>query len=246
MEIIKKIKKKKELSGIPDKIVKEILDEKLRKLGIKGRLNGKNEKIIVKEVRESLRNYVGRFKDNKKAGIFIEKGEVEKALLSHSSTRERQKFYPELKKIIKKLSPRKILDLGCGLNPIAIAQGYEYYASDIDETNLKIIKQFFKKEGIKGKTFLADIRKKRNFPKSDLCLILKVLDILKLPHRDVESLISSIPSKNLIVSFSTTTLSGKPMRDKRRFWFERILEKKKLKFKTIDSNNEIFYIIQLE
>lgn len=251
MDIINKIKEKKELSGIPDNTVKESLEKQLRKLNLPDEgLSKKDEKILIKEVRKTLREYVGRFKSSgKDQGIIkrlVESNQINPALMLHSSTRERMNFYPELKKVIKKLSPGTILDLGCGLNPLALAdKSCFYYASDIDENNLRLIKRFFHLNNIKGQTFTADLRKAREFPEADLCLILKVLDILKMPHKEVESLLLSLKCRTLIVSFSTVTLSGKQMKDKRRFWFERILERLNIPFEDLESNNEFFYIISL-
>jgi len=244
--ILQDIKKKKELSGIPDEVVLEALEKTKKTLGITSNISKKDERILIKETRALLRNYVGRFKNKKSLEKLLDKGKIKEILLSHSSTRERIEFYPKLNNIIKKLNPKSILDLGCGLNPLAIAKNYEYYASDIDSNNLNLIKKYFQKNNIKGNVFTSDLRKERNFPNSDLCLIFKVLDILKMPHKEIEALISSIKSKNLIVSFSTITLSGKPMREYRRFWFERILQKKQRSFKIVKSENEIFYIIQQE
>lgn len=246
MDIISRIKAKKELSGISDEIVKELLSAYLKKTNISPEsISEKDEKILIKDIRSKLRKYAGRFKKHGSVEKLIDLGLTEKALAYHSSTKERIDFYPELKKMIKKIAPKSILDLGCGLNPIAIAdKNIFYYASDIDESNLNIVKKFFHKYKIKGRTFLADIRKGRHFPKADLCLILKVIDIVKMPHKEIESLLLLLNCPNIIVSFSTITLSGKPMDSKRRFWFERILEKLKLNFTIINSKNEIFYLIR--
>jgi len=243
MDLINKIKKKKELSGIPDEIILEVLEK--CKFNANPKIKSKkDEKIIIKQVRDELRKYVGRFKISPKSENLIEKNKINEILRLHHSTKERIKFYPRFKLLIKKLNPSLILDIGCGLNPLAIAPGFKYYASDIDENNLKLINLFFKRNKIKGKTFVADIRKERNFPKSDLCLILKVLDIVKMSHKEIESLIKSIKTKTLIISFPTITLSGRPMQKPERYWFERILNKLDYKFKLIKSENELFYLIE--
>ena len=48
-ELIKKIKEKRELSGLSDSIVKEHLDSKLKKYNLPQNLSELDEKIIVKE-----------------------------------------------------------------------------------------------------------------------------------------------------------------------------------------------------
>jgi len=243
MDLIKKIKNKKEFSGIPDKMILKILEE--LKLDNFNNLNKKDEKIIIKQVRNELRKFVGRFKVSSKTENLIKQNKISEILNLHYSTKERIEFYPKFKLLLKKINPNSILDLGCGLNPLVIANSnVKYYASDIDENNLKLINLFFKKNKFPGKTFIADIRTERNFPKSDLCLILKVFDIVKMPHHEIESLLTSIKTKLFIISFPTVTLSGKPMQKSKRFWFEKILNKINYSFKLVKSNNEIFYIIK--
>ncbi len=236
LELIPEIKRKKELSGIPDEIVKEILEKEIKKGTPKGE---KDIKIIIKRTREKLRDYVGRFTLSK--GPSPDDPDILKA---HKSTKERLDFYPELKRIISSFHPRSILDLGCGLNPIALASNdIEYHASDIDSTALNIVSEYFKKHKIRGSVKNQDIRN-MDFPQADLCLIFKVFDILKLPHSKVNDILSRIKSKDIIVSFPTITLSGKPMKNKRRFWFEDIIKSLGYDFKTVSSRNELFYIIE--
>lgn len=245
MDLIARIKEKRELAGIPDTLVKEVFEKVLKKYP--GKLSGKDEKLIVKEARSLLRKYVGRFKPSKKESIIslLKKGKSQEALMLHSSTKERILSYSMIRKIIRDLKPKKILDIGCGINPIALAsQDYYYYASDIDEDNLEIVKTFFDKEKFPGETFSADIRKERNFPEADLCLIFKVFDIVKMPHWEIKGLLSSLKCKSFLISFPTITLSGKQMRNKRRVWFEKILQDLDYEFKTIRSDNELFYLIQ--
>ncbi len=239
MDIVKKIKLKKELSGIPDSVVLEVLEKYNFKIQSK-----KDEKIIIKEVRNELRKLVGRFKTSKDPFKLVQESNIEELLNYHSSTRERAGFYNKFKKLISGFKAKSILDLGCGLNPIAIAKpGIKYYAQDIDENNLRIIDSYFKKNKIPGKTILSDLRKPQKLPKADLCLILKVLDILKMPHKDVKELLKSLNCKTLIISFPTITLSGKQMSKPKRKWLEYVLKELNYKFKILKSDNELFYVV---
>jgi hypothetical protein len=247
-EFLRKIKSKKELVGLAESVVLESLENYLNKNGINfSKTSEKERKIILKEVRADLRLLAGRFqKGAKDKKQMLYSGGIEKLLKTHSSTYERISFYPEFKRIIKSLKPKSILDLGCGLNPIALASlKIEYYASDIREDELEIISEFFKSKKIKCHTFILDLRNvKKDLPKTDLCLILKVLDIVDPKHRISGSLLDKIKSKNIIVSFSTKKLSGKKMNFPRRFWFEELLNSKGLKFETFESENEFFYLIK--
>ena len=250
-EIVKLIKLKKELSGLSDVVVLDVLEKELKKFKIDPKLEElkkSDKKILIKEVRAKLRRLVGRFTiANKERLSLVEEENTENLLSSHSSSNERLLFYPELRKIISDLKIKSILDLGCGLNPLALAnQNIEYYASDINSSDLEVVDAFFKKEGMKGKTFVLDIRKKPLiFPKTDLTLILKVFDIIETKgHKQAEYIIKTLDCKYILISFPTKTLSGKAMNHPQRGWIEQLLNRLQFKFKTFSSNNEIFYLVE--
>ncbi len=237
--LISKIKEKKELSGISSKVIESLLEDYVRKhkINISG-LSKKEEKFIIKEIRDILRKYAGRFYKSQKHS--------EEYLEGHLSTSERKEFYPILKKIISKVNPSSILDLACGLNPLAIAsKNIFYYASDIDEANLEKIRKYFSENSISGEVFFCDLRNPPDsFPQADLCLIFKALDIIDdKKHKISENIIRRLNSKITIVSFATKKLSGKKMAFPQRFWFEKMLSRLNLKFRKINSPNEVFYII---
>jgi len=248
-QVVQKIKEKKELSGIEDSIVSEHLNEYLAKHRINlTALTPYQIKLIITDIRKILREKVGRFQASiKNRYPLLEKGNIEAILRTHSSTKERVYFYPQLKEIIRKLKVKSILDLGCGINPLALAEkGTKYYASDINSEDLDIVKEFFKDHKIDGEVFVCDLNKIEAcvLPKTDLTLILKVFDILgKSDYRTAKKVIERVSSAHLIVSFSTKTLSGKPMKSQRRVWFERLLGSFLYRFEIIKSDNEIFYII---
>jgi SAM-dependent methyltransferase len=248
-DLIKKIKEKPELKGIPDSIIKELIEKYTKKYQINITEMKKSDiKIIIKEVRAKLRLYTGRFQISNKH-LSSDREDELSILKSHSSTNERISFYPRLKEEIKKLHPKSILDLGCGLNPLELASQYVYYyASDINQTHLDIIKDFFKKNKIQGETFIYDLRNLSKYPEplpeTDLALLFKVLDIIDDKGRaNAEKIVSIIPAKHILVSFSTIKISGKPMNRPNRVWFEKMLHRLNKSFSTFKSENEIFYLI---
>lgn len=237
--IIKKIKEKKSLAGIADSVVKKELQAHFEKARIRiENLSEKDIKLIVHDMRARLRKLSGSFNAES------EQEEEEDILLSHSSTKERADFYPELKERIYALKPKSILDLGCGINPLAIAKkGIEYYAYDINEENLALVQEYFEEKGIVGETGVVDLREGGAFPDADLCILFKVLDILdEKDHKRSEALLNSIECKHLLISFSTKTLSGAPMRHPQRGWIELLLERLGYEFESFSSKNEIFYL----
>ncbi len=248
-QLVSKIKEKRELSDLPDSLVKEALKDYLKKRNIDIPKKEKQQKIIVKEVRAELRKYTGRFQIKspfEKRKKLLEEYKIIELLKTHTSTKERLDDYDKIKELIYSSNPKSILDLGCGLNPIAIAKnGVKYYAYDIKESELRLIELYFKKNKIQGKTFFEDIREIEEFPKTDMCLIFKTLDIIESKgHKKAMEILQKIPSKKIIVSFSTKTLSGKPMNSPRRQWFENLLNALNYKFEIFKIKNEIFYIIE--
>lgn len=250
--IISKIKQKKEFQGIPNSFLKKELANYLSKKKIQiSSLSPYEIKLIVKDMRSLLRKYVGMFSISlKKRQLLLNSNKIDKLLMAHSSTKERLSIYPWLKEKIYSRKPRTILDIACGLNPIALAKaGVEYNACDINEQDLLIVREFFKINKIKGKVFSCDLKSYiLSLPKTDITLILKILDILGKTTKEkfilAEKILSKINSKIIIISFSTISLSGKPMLHSKREWFEALLKKLNFQFSIEKTKNEIFYFVR--
>ncbi|MEK6928920.1 MAG: hypothetical protein AABW65_03115 [Nanoarchaeota archaeon] len=244
---LNKIKSKKELSGISDFIILSSLEKYFKKNKIsKKKLSSKDSKLIVKEIRSDLRKLLGRFeKDSSKRKTLLETNKIDDILNTHISTKERKEDYPLIISLIKELNPNSILDIGCGLNPLALASSkIVYYALDINKDEIDLINNFFKRNNIKGKAFFHDLRNyDSKLPEVDLCLLLKVLDIIEEKgHKLAEKIIKNLKCKCIIISFSVKTLSGKPMNHPQRGWIERLLNRLGYSFNLIKTKNEIFYI----
>lgn len=247
--IIKKVKEKPELNNLPDSLVENAINEYLKKNRLQIPKSEKEIKLVVKEIRAELRKYAGQYasKENiKKREELLSENNFDDLLKQHSSTRERLGDYDFVKSIISEINPKTILDLGCGINPIAISKkGIKYHCYDINENDLKIVREFFAKNDIDGDTHHLDIRNIEVYPKVDLCIIFKVLDILGNNRNEIsQSLIKNIDSKFFLVSFATRTLSGKKMNSPYRRWFEKILKNLKLNYEIKRTNQELFYIIK--
>lgn len=244
VELIDKIKQKRELGGIDNSVVLDSLNSYIKKHNLLiPTLKKSEKKIIIKAVRAELRTLVGQFQKGKRNNI----SDYTELLKTHLSTSERLSFYPHLINLFKKLKIKSILDLGCGLNPLALAdKKIKYFASDINSVELSIISGFFKKNKVDGETFVCDLRKIEAYelPETDITLIFKVLDIIENKgHKLAEKVLLSLKSKYALISFPTKKLSGKSMNFPRRLWFEKMLSRLSLKFETFKSDNEIFYLI---
>lgn len=245
-DLVMQIKKKKELSGLDNSIILDLIENYSKKHKISLEFLSKSQKkLIVKLIRAELRNYSGRFQSPLKTRSG--NNSFQNLLKSNSSTKERLSYYPEISSLIKKLNVKSILDLGCGINPLALAKpGIIYCAADIRNDNLELVEKFFRSEGVKGRTFIYDLRKiDDSLPSADLCILFKVLDVLeKKGHKLAEKIVKTLKCRYLLISFPTKTLSGKPMNHPQRGWIEKMLSRLNYEFALIKKPNEIFYLVK--
>jgi len=185
---------------------------------------------------------------------------IHKILSSTVSTKERLDDYEFIYNKIFDITgiPKTILDIGCGLNPISYIYMHikelNYYAYDIDESDIQFLNEFFhimKNKGLNGKSQILDVRNKNqinNIPNTDIIFLFKVIDLIDIDnHKPSEELIKNLlnqkKAKFIVASFATKTISKKSMNFPNRKWFELMLQRIGLKFKIIKTRNEIFYII---
>ena len=118
--------------------------------------------------------------------------------------------------------------------------------------DMKFLNNYFKimkSKGLIGKARILDIRDCNaisNLPLSDIILLFKVIDIIdKKTHKPSEELINQLIKKTkfIVISFATKTITRKKMKYPKRKWFELMLERLNLKFKIIEFDNEIFYVV---
>lgn len=235
---IAKVKSKPELRGVSDEFVEGVLATYLKKYALPRTKH--EERTALKEIRSQLRLHTGRFHKKK-----ITSASLSEMLAEHTSTREREPHYKHLQSLIATLHPRSILDIGCGLNPLVLAEkGIVYHACDIRQDEVDRINAHFAHNHLEGNAFVADARSYDSFPKADVCLMLKLLDLLDTRGRaNAESLIKRVPASTLIVSFPTRKLSGKKMNHPRRRWFEQMMNRLGYTFYTSSTDNELFYIV---
>ena len=258
--LVAEIKKNKKYKDISDEIVKQRATEYIRK---NPNFDGK---IAVKDIRKSLHKAHGSFRGySKEIKEKISRKEYKETLKANRSTRERldSEIYEDIYSKIFEITgkPVRILDLGCGINPVSIPfmgleWGFEYYAYDINDAEITALNDFFKIERINGTARVLDLSNIENIDllekNIDVCFMFKVIDVLeeeKKGHKYAEEMIKKLAKKCkfIVVSFSTRTLSGKAMGHPYRGWIERMLERIKLEFEVLDLSDtagEVFYIIK--
>lgn len=245
MKIYNKELKKEILDKLVNKVCsgkyKEISKEKVKKELLKQIRNNpstidkldkkKGFEALVKSVKQSLYKGIGAFAKKTK---------------QHVSTRDRD--YDVYLSVFSITGfPKKIVDLGSGLNPLSydkLGCKPEYGAYEINKECVNEVNKFFSKNKIKGKAYCKDVLEIK-LPKADVYFLFKLLESVELvkSHKISEELIKNIPAKWIIVSFATKTLSDRAMRVPKRRWFGLMLNRLCYEYQVIDTENEMFYVI---
>ena len=224
--LIQDLKKKKELNDLDDNFIQERIKNYLNERLIPDNKKSQEYKKIFKDLRKILRKSYGMFKQIK-----------EKRSLD---------FY---KSIFNKLKSKKILDLGCNLEPLRYTKlvDAEFYATDISNNVIEKLNDYFSKNKIRGKAFIFNLVDEdlNKLPKVDLCFMLKLLDSVELFKRNFsKELFKKINSKYFVVSFAKRTLSKKKIIKSKRSWLKRILNELKYKYEMFDYDDEIVFLIE--
>jgi 16S rRNA (guanine(1405)-N(7))-methyltransferase len=135
----------------------------------------------------------------------------------HSSTRERlpilDEFYAEIWTITG--IPRTLLDLGCGLNPLALSwmhlpPGARYLAFDIDALRIVFLNRFFVLAGLPPLASWHDIVCHPPETKADVALLLKTSPTLERQEKNSTlRLLQALKTPFVVVSFSVKSLGGR-------------------------------------
>ena len=271
--LLKKIKSKPQIKHLEDEFILERIRKFLKtngdvrvKLEKEFKLNqdkitkSKVFKEIVKAIRWEIGIIYGSFltRDFPKKKKLIENN-YKDLLKLHKSTKERIEFYEEIyKHIFKWCKPKKIGDLGCGLNPISyeiieknLKYKPKYFASDLNSEDIKFLNNYFDLNGIKGKAEVynitnLEILNDKEFKDCDLIFLFKVLDSFEFIKKNIsKKLLDEIKSKHIVVSFPMKSLISKKTFDfSKRNWFKNYLNKMNWDCEVFEVENEIFYLIK--
>jgi len=262
-ELLLKVKQNKKYSTISD----EIVIKEIKKYLIKTPVTNIS-KMDISLIRKSLHRLYSSYqtkKKNKREKYLEElkhdltnKEIINKLLCVTVSTTERLEDYSTLYIKIFDITglPKSITDLGSGLNPLSYpymgVKKLDYYAFDIDNSDIDFLNKYFeiaKPLGINGKAGILDVQNLKEvsyIPGTDVIFMFKLIDLIDKKHdKTSEELIKLLLEKTkfVVASFSTKTLTRKPMKLPRRKGFELMLERNNLKYKVLELKNEIFYII---
>jgi hypothetical protein len=193
----------------------------------------------------------------------------DKLFLLHKSTKERMDHYEELYQTIfdtvadldieeKSLDlhhKHVFMDLACGMNPLSSFlfkdKIRKYYASDISREDCEFLKDYFDTTDINAIIFPADLTDEKIFYKLekikvDVCFIFKTLDGLERVKRNIsEDLLKSISTKYFAITFPTLSIGGhREIKEHRRLWLERLLDKLEWKYEKFTLGSELLYVVK--
>ena len=139
------------------------------------------------------------------------------AMEQHASTRERlpilDRFYSEIVSITG--TPRSIVDLACGLNPLALpwmglSEDVRYVACDIDSGLVGFVVGVLDLLGIEHRVELCDIVAAPPAATCDVALLLKSVPCLDQQDRATAArVLSAIDARHHVVTFPTQSLGGR-------------------------------------
>jgi 16S rRNA (guanine(1405)-N(7))-methyltransferase len=152
---------------------------------------------------------------------------------AHSTTKERlpvlDNFYHRIFEITGK--PDSILDLACGLNPLAfpwmgLPTATQYYAYDIHQKRVDFLNHFFALQSLPPLAKQQDILVK--FPNEEAGIAFIFKEVHRFERRQqgcTLPLLDALPVRHLVVSFPTRSLSGRRnLTDHYRELFQNLLQ----------------------
>ncbi len=270
--IINKVREKKELCNLSKDFIiyhyaefirlDKKIKQKIQSYSQEDFAKSKELLLIVKYIREKSRKIYGVFQIPKTlllreelVNLRLDDSKIIAILQTHLSTKERLLYYDDFFNVIFSHIPyfvKSILDLACGLNPIA----YYYYTKNIDmkyvcsefsEIDVKQLQSFFSAQKLPAKAICFDlVREYHKIPSQqfDVCFLLKTLDTCETQKKYVTyDILKHIQAKTFVVSFPYQNVKGIVMKRSTIInWFEKMVSRLDLTFEKIEFLGEIVYI----
>lgn len=190
-------------------------------------------KATIKETKNALHQVAGAyFRSAPRYEAWqaaIQSGQAEtvlpEMLAAHASVAERDlatlpDFYAQIFAHLD--SPRSILDLACGLHPVAFAatapfaKDVAYYAGDIYADLEAFLGGAFPAMGVPGKAFICDLlgddfaaQIAKEIGEADVAFLFKILPLLELWDRGASArLLHALPVRQIVITYPTRSLGG--------------------------------------
>jgi 16S rRNA (guanine(1405)-N(7))-methyltransferase len=210
---------------------RSVSPEVVRQIGARELAKRRNLAEAIKATKAKLHQVGGAYLTSRQYGEWLEtltrayqaggmlalKDACRQVMAHHSSTRERlpilEQFYA---RVLADLPPaRVVLDLACGLNPLAIpwmplAEDIEYYAYDLYQDMTDFLNGFLALAHVRGRAEALDVLSRCPTRHADLALLLKALPCLEqLDAGAALRLLEAVNADHLLVSFPAQSLGGR-------------------------------------
>ena len=211
---------------------RQVCEEFVRNVGSRELARRPNLKEAVKSTKNKLHqvggayldqgmDYAGWLDDLRQATASAGRASLlpicQRIMQRHASTRERlpilDRFFSTA---LAGVAPvRTVLDLACGLNPLAIpwmplAENAEYYGCDVYEDMVDFLNEFLALLGVKGRTWACDLTGRQTFPRVDVAFLLKTLPCLEQLDKSAGlHLLEDIQADHLLISYPVHSLGGR-------------------------------------
>jgi 16S rRNA (guanine(1405)-N(7))-methyltransferase len=232
-EIVDRIRRSSRYRDVDVALVRRLADEELPR--------ARNADDAVKRVKRRLHQAVGAFRGAARATVSVEawtadladpalRAACRAAMRRHASTAERfdhlERFYAAIWEHTG--VPRRLLDLGCGLNPLALPWmgigDAMYVASDIDERPLATVREFLTGVAQPHDVRVLDLVAEVPRQAVDVALLLKLVTTLDRQDPEAASrVVRRVNARHAVVSFASRSLGGRA--DGRAGTYRRRLER---------------------
>jgi len=246
LDLIKKVKQKKEFSELPDSSVEMVLNMK----GIRG----EDDETKIKKTRAFLRKVFTAFFTNK---ILKQKITDEEILKVHYSTRHRdhEKIYSRILK-----NENSIVDLGAGVNGFSYGfmGGRNYVCIEAVGQAVNLMNDFFVKKKFNGKAVQGDlfdlgevINLVGKCKKPSVIFMFNIIDALESRERHfTKKFLMSVSEvcDKIVLSFFITSLAFVDRKRKtfraKRFWILNFINDNFEVLDDFDSDGERFIVFK--
>ena len=211
---------------------RDISPDLVRRIAARELLKRQSRKETVKAVRNKLHQVAGAYLDGREgydaclvelracveAGDQVGVQRICKTMMAtHASTRERlpilERFYTML---LSEVGPvRSILDLACGLNPLALPwmplEGeVDYYAYDIYQRMIDFLNAALPLLGVHGQAQVCDIIQDCPDQRVDVAFVLKTIPCLEQADKEAgQQLLRTLNAAHIVISFPVSSLGGR-------------------------------------
>ncbi len=231
-EIVERVRRSSRYRQVDPALVARLASEELPK--------ARNVDDAVKRVKRRLHQAVGAFRSARALAAtpwpVNDPAALREACLvamrGHASTRERvphlDTFYTAIWDVTG--VPRSVLDLACGLNPLALPWmgigDATYHATDVDAGTLDVARGFLESVGqphvAEARDLVADVPGET----ADIALLLKLVTTLDRQDADATTrLLCGLRADHAVVSFAARSLGGRGNHERTyRARLERLVE----------------------